>query len=146
MAMLCSCKVNLSTPSKPAPSQPPSLRTKKTLLQKVPCARNEKSWRIQLVMGMACIIVGVQTGDLNGQNDAVAGILAVAEQTNVQKWSDKRACPPWKINSLETIVPENLPRPSARRRFESVDHSKTTTSPSIAKSLVTPINSKCFSM
>ncbi|PON90761.1 histone deacetylase-like protein [Trema orientale] len=39
------------------------------------------------------------------------------------KWSDRiRVCPPWHLNSLESIVPENLPRPSARRRLESAAH------------------------
>ncbi|BAS95468.1 Os05g0575000, partial [Oryza sativa Japonica Group] len=36
------------------------------------------------------------------------------------RWSDRRQCPPWRANSLENIVPENLPRPSARRRFNSI--------------------------
>ncbi|KAL5853296.1 hypothetical protein ACOSQ3_008414 [Xanthoceras sorbifolium] len=35
-------------------------------------------------------------------------------------------CPPWQLNSLETIVPENLPRPSARRRLESIHYSSKT--------------------
>lgn len=36
------------------------------------------------------------------------------------KWSDTiRSCPAWRVNSLESIVPENLPRPSARRRTEA---------------------------
>lgn len=35
-----------------------------------------------------------------------------------RRWSDKRTCPPWLQNSLETIVPENLPRPSGHRRLE----------------------------
>ncbi|PON57948.1 histone deacetylase-like protein [Parasponia andersonii] len=39
------------------------------------------------------------------------------------KWSDRiRVCPPWHLNSLESIVPENLPRPSTRRRLESAAH------------------------
>lgn len=36
------------------------------------------------------------------------------------RWSERRQCPPWRANSLENVVPENLPRPSARRRFNSV--------------------------
>jgi hypothetical protein len=37
------------------------------------------------------------------------------------KWSQKRMCPSWQGNNpLETIVPENLPRPAARRRYEVV--------------------------
>ncbi|GMN45210.1 hypothetical protein TIFTF001_014408 [Ficus carica] len=41
------------------------------------------------------------------------------ETVRVAKWSDRRMCPQWRLNSLESIVPENLPRPSARRRWES---------------------------
>ena len=36
------------------------------------------------------------------------------------RWSDWRQCPPWHANSLENVVPENLPRPSARRRYNGV--------------------------
>jgi hypothetical protein len=36
------------------------------------------------------------------------------------RWSDRRRCPPWRVNSLENVVPENLPRPSPQRRFNSV--------------------------
>ncbi|KAG5026664.1 hypothetical protein JHK86_022578 [Glycine max] len=33
----------------------------------------------------------------------------------IQTHQTSRTCPPWQGNSLETIMPENLPRPSARR-------------------------------
>ncbi|KAF7071253.1 LOW QUALITY PROTEIN: hypothetical protein CFC21_076628, partial [Triticum aestivum] len=36
------------------------------------------------------------------------------------RWSDWRQCPPWHANSLENVVPENLPRPSARWRYNGV--------------------------
>lgn len=36
------------------------------------------------------------------------------------RWSEKRRCPPWKTESYETIVPENLPRPTAHRRWEKI--------------------------
>lgn len=36
------------------------------------------------------------------------------------RWSERRQCPPWRANSLENVVPENLPRPPAPRRFDSV--------------------------
>ena len=36
------------------------------------------------------------------------------------RWSDRRQCPAWRANSLENVVPENLPRAPARRRFSSV--------------------------
>lgn len=49
--------------------------------------------------------------------DAPVKEVAVKEAPP-RRWSDKRTCPPWLENSLETIVPENLPRPSAHRRLE----------------------------
>ncbi|KAF7036379.1 hypothetical protein CFC21_047070 [Triticum aestivum] len=36
------------------------------------------------------------------------------------RWSGRRQCPPWHANSLKNVVPENLPRPSARRRYNGV--------------------------
>ncbi|CAM0953666.1 unnamed protein product [Alopecurus aequalis] len=36
------------------------------------------------------------------------------------RWSDRRQCPPWHANSLENVVPENLPRPAPRRRSNGV--------------------------
>ncbi|KAL5850360.1 hypothetical protein ACOSQ4_008373 [Xanthoceras sorbifolium] len=55
-------------------------------------------------------------------------VVPKSEENSVQvpRWSDKRMCPPWQLNSLETIVPENLPRPSARRRLESIHYSSKT--------------------
>ena len=49
-----------------------------------------------------------------------AGDDAVAVDARAPpRWSDRRECPAWRANSLENIVPENLPRPSARRGFNS---------------------------
>nr|AQX44141.1 hypothetical protein [Apostasia odorata] len=39
-----------------------------------------------------------------------------AEVASAVRWSEKRKCPPWHVNSLENIVPENLPRPPPGRR------------------------------
>jgi len=62
----------------------------------------------------------------------------------VGKWSERRVCPPWHLNSLETIVPENLPRPSAHRKWERVSYSSQL-APSV-KSSVVPTNTSCFSL
>ncbi|CAN0877658.1 Protein CHLOROPLAST VESICULATION [Linum grandiflorum] len=70
---------------------------------------------------VACLVIGLET------NWAIAGdvpmekAITAAEKVSAPKWSDKRMCPAWELNSLETIVPEDLPRPSARRRWESVE-------------------------
>lgn len=86
--------------------------------------------------------------------------VASANSSELKRWSDKRSCPPWHINSLETIVPENLPRPSARRRWEATGFSETeTTSNSSVEVVVVPppklsrtsanlhnFSTKCFSL
>ncbi|GAA0156962.1 hypothetical protein LIER_38380 [Lithospermum erythrorhizon] len=59
-----------------------------------------------------------------------------------KKWSEKRVCPPWHLNSLENIVPENLPRPSAKRRFEAVGYHDAPAVKFDAKH----VTSKCFTM
>lgn len=72
------------------------------------------------------IVIGSEMGDfVIGQTHAAiaqeyVSVAAVAVDQSKMKWSDKRTCPAWRLNSLETIVPENLPRPSARRRWELV--------------------------
>ncbi|XP_058780986.1 protein CHLOROPLAST VESICULATION [Vicia villosa] len=66
----------------------------------------------------------------------------------VAKWSQKRMCPSWQGNNpLETIVPENLPRPAARRRYEAV-RSDSKTAPPLSLSSVKLKTSRgdCFSM
>ncbi|OQU78473.1 hypothetical protein SORBI_3009G241300 [Sorghum bicolor] len=72
----------------------------------------------------ACVVIGTAGG-----GDVVAAsmprdtpVLAVDARpaAAAPRWSDRRECPPWRANSLENIVPENLPRPSARRRFNTV--------------------------
>ncbi|PNX88573.1 hypothetical protein L195_g044679 [Trifolium pratense] len=63
------------------------------------------------------------------------------------KWSQKRMCPSWQGNNpLETIVPENLPRPAARRRYEAV-RSNSKTAPPLSMSVKLKSNrDSCFSM
>ena len=82
---------------------------------------------------------------MNGESQAIAqDFQLIGEKKEVTRWSDKRMCPPWQLNSLETIVPENLPRPSARRRWEAVGHS--TTAPTVQILATIHTKSDCFSM
>lgn len=74
---------------------------------------------------------------------AMAGDIKDVQTKDQIQWSSKRKCPPWRLNSLETIVPENLPRPSARRRWENVDYAKVNAPP---VKFFRNISSKCFSM
>ncbi|XP_023640492.1 uncharacterized protein LOC17888941 isoform X2 [Capsella rubella] len=74
-----------------------------------------------LVLGVAAtVLIGaIQISDV--ASVAAAVVDSPAKEMAApppRRWSDKRTCPPWLENSLETIVPENLPRPSAHRRLE----------------------------
>ncbi|GJM96223.1 hypothetical protein PR202_ga13039 [Eleusine coracana subsp. coracana] len=81
---------------------------------------------------------------------ADGGVVAVAvdaRRAGPPRWSDRRRCPAWQANSLESFVPENLPRPSAQRRFNSV----TAEAPALAPDAVTPFLARrsgmgCFSL
>ncbi|KAG5591821.1 hypothetical protein H5410_042335 [Solanum commersonii] len=114
--------------------------------------RKEKSWKNQCVLGMACVvIIGLEfdSSILGNQEStiAIAGDMQIqyVAGKSIQKWSEKRSCPPWNVNSLETIVPENLPRPVTRRRWENVDYNTTTQSAPEVK-LVTKFSKGCFTM
>ncbi|XP_022138227.1 uncharacterized protein LOC111009442 isoform X2 [Momordica charantia] len=86
----------------------------------------EGSWRSRCALGLASLILAIEFG-----NAFVAGEIQALEsppppqlvdsrRMKISRWSDKRKCAPWRANSLENIVPENLPRPSQRRKWETV--------------------------
>ncbi|XP_073039133.1 protein CHLOROPLAST VESICULATION [Primulina eburnea] len=116
------------------PPPPPPLRTSisppspNSTTSQVACRPKERSWKTQSVLSLTIVIIGLEMGSLgsvNNQDSAFAAAdnveSAVGSNTfKVQRWSDRRACDPWRTNSLETIVPENLPRPSSQRRWEAV--------------------------
>ncbi|KAM3378799.1 hypothetical protein P3S68_011212 [Capsicum galapagoense] len=110
--------------------------------------RKEKSWKSQCALGMACIvIIGLKFDGsiLCNKESAIAGEMEIhVAEKSIQKWSEKRSCPPWNGNSLETIVPENLPRPVTRRRWETVDYSTLQSAPEVK--LVTKFSKVCFTM
>ncbi|XP_078439463.1 histone deacetylase-like protein [Wolffia australiana] len=104
--------------------------------------RREEGWKGRCVSTMACVILGSAVGltevTTAWEGAAVAGEISEAAAPrggSAARWSDKRECPPWHTNALENIVPENLPRPSARRRLESVKISRRA-----------PAVSSCFSL
>ena len=84
------------------------------------------------------------------QVQVVQAVESSSNYVQLAKWSDRiRMCPPWHLNSLESIVPENLPRPSPRRRLEAAG--------ALAQKAPPPLNSNsnrlnfiriadCFSM
>ncbi|KAJ8531315.1 hypothetical protein K7X08_026749 [Anisodus acutangulus] len=148
--MAVSTKLCLNLSPQPPPTSnnsiPPTSKANQISWQ-----RKEKSWKSQCVLGIACVvIIGLEFDSPilgNQEISAIAGDmqLHVAGKSIVQKWSEKRSCPSWNGNSLETIVPENLPRPVRRRRWETVDYNNTTQSAPEVK-LVTKNSKGCFTM
>ncbi|KAI3875043.1 hypothetical protein MKW98_019616 [Papaver atlanticum] len=157
-AINCSFNVSSSPPSQSS-SKSSSTTTPTNL---VPWQRKETgSWSRQCMVGMmACVIINgsdimmplISNGADSytsgaGDHHQTAKLLVQSEQQRevmTTKWSDKiRACPPWHINSIETIVPENLPRPSAHRKSESV--SRGTTTSFTFRRVIRTVND-CFSM
>ncbi|KAK6273152.1 hypothetical protein POUND7_010235 [Theobroma cacao] len=141
MAISTRCCLNVSPPT-PTPGFDMSSSNKKA--SQVAWPRDDK-WRKQCVLGVTCIIIGLQAGNIT-DNSAIAEEVSSATESNskVARWSDKRVCPPWNANSLETIVPENLPRPSAHRRWEAIGFSKN--APAIRVKVTTKTRTNCFSM
>uniref|UniRef100_A0A6N2KZX2 Uncharacterized protein n=1 Tax=Salix viminalis TaxID=40686 RepID=A0A6N2KZX2_SALVM len=144
MAVRTTGCLNLSSPG--SGSALPSSSAKNS---QVAWFRDEK-WRNRFVLGTACVIIGLEVGcdSASGENLAVATEMQVVveskENLKGPRWSDKRMCPPWTQNSLETIVPENLPRPSAHRRWEVVGFSKNN-APAV-KVIVIKRSNGCFSL
>ncbi|KAL0312054.1 UNVERIFIED_CONTAM: hypothetical protein Sradi_5604700 [Sesamum radiatum] len=124
MAISTYCSLNLSPPPTTSISSPISRPAE------VACpAARERSWKNQCLLGLTCAIIGLELGDfavVGDQERAIAADMQSAGSSSkiISRWSDRRACQPWRPNSLETIVPENLPRPSARRRWEATGFSE----------------------
>lgn len=112
------------------------------------------------MVGLACsMMIGLEIGDfvpnIHGGDYSMASELEKDSQImlpnnidnkmrGVAKWSEERICQSWHLNSLETIVPENLPRPSAHRKWERVSYSSHL-APSV-KFSVESSSSSCFSL
>lgn len=117
--------------------------------------KNEACWKRQcVVMGVASIIGLEMCNSVAMAHEAIEiktmpfsnQVVSNSNSYGGAKWSEKRMCPPWQGNSLETIVPENLPRPSARRRYEAVRSSSKTAPPLSAPIIVQSNKGSCFSM
>ncbi|KAK1311947.1 hypothetical protein QJS10_CPA07g00552 [Acorus calamus] len=102
MAISINCCLNVSspTPSPNPPSIPPSM------------------WRNRCLTTAACVIIGSTAVGFTASAEDL--IVTIRSERSSVRWSDQRRCPPWHANSLENVVPENLPRPTARRQVESV--------------------------
>ncbi|KAJ4958326.1 hypothetical protein NE237_025437 [Protea cynaroides] len=139
MAILINCCLNISPP----PLLPPlSFSTLKSNGISRKEMEERRSWRNQVLVGAACMIIG--SSPLMMKNDSCAYAEELKFIAKEERWSEKRICPPWMMNSLETIVPENLPRPSAHRKFEAITLSST--APLSSQTTVKAIKSNCFSL
>ncbi|KAF9617036.1 hypothetical protein IFM89_033106 [Coptis chinensis] len=105
------------------------------------------SWRKQCFVGMTCMVLASEMMPLlGGDCCAIAENLQIhveEPKKNGTKWSDKRACAAWNINSLEIIVPENLPRPSSHRKSDSITFSNQSNS---RVEVIIRTSGNCFSM
>ncbi|XP_073129498.1 protein CHLOROPLAST VESICULATION [Henckelia pumila] len=125
MGLLTNCCLNFSPPPLGTSISPPPPNSRTS--QVVCSPPKERSWKTQSVIVLTCAIIGLDLRSLvfvnnNRQDWVLAGEMEMESTSNTvreQRWSDRRACQPWRINSLETIVPENLPRPSAQRSWEA---------------------------
>ncbi|KAF8726770.1 hypothetical protein HU200_019245 [Digitaria exilis] len=106
------------------------------------------------VMGMADTAgadMAVLTRDVTAASTSRAAMVVSPAKAR-PRWSDRRQCPPWRANSLENIVPENLPRAPARRRFSSVSISAAALAPAPDLVVVPPFpaaepaGTGCFSL
>ncbi|KAI3826050.1 hypothetical protein L1987_00092 [Smallanthus sonchifolius] len=144
MVLTTTCCLNPRPPTAPpTTTQPPPSAGPK----------NEVSWRKQCVVGVACVIIGLQMEGIVGNNHDLAIAIepkaAIESKVKVKgkRWSNKRICPAWQLNSLETIVPEDLPRPSFKRRWEAVgDRSRVDPPHKSSTITITTAGGNCFSL
>ncbi|KAI3683931.1 hypothetical protein L1987_84446 [Smallanthus sonchifolius] len=142
MVLTTTCCLNPRPPTAhPTTTQPPPPTGPKM----------EVSWRKQCVVGVACMIIGLQMEGIVGNNHDLA--IAIEQKAIIEskvkgkRWSNKRICPAWQLNSLETIVPEDLPRPSFKRRWEAVgDRSRVAPPHKSSTTTITTAGGDCFSL
>ncbi|KAJ3695341.1 hypothetical protein LUZ60_000718 [Juncus effusus] len=109
---------------KPSPSPNPSSSTRSAPTP--PCLstfKDQNEWRRRFIATVACVVISSTTSTIVKQDSATAGEMIRPMEISSAKmvrWSDIRTCPPWRDNSLESIVPENLPRPFSSRRPNNV--------------------------
>ncbi|XP_022981718.1 uncharacterized protein LOC111480783 [Cucurbita maxima] len=95
------------------------------------------TWRIRsrCALGLASLILAIEFGDISVavETQALESPPQVVDSRRVKisRWSDKRKCAQWRANSLEIIVPENLPRPSQRRKWETIAFTDVENAPAV---------------
>lgn len=113
-----------------APSIPSTSQKVCRITRKVDDLPTSRSWNSQsaIIAGFAYAVIGIGVSSLVSsesfaatmKDDEVLVEVAARRQRVALRWSDKRACPPWRSKSFEQVVPENLPRASPRHKVESI--------------------------
>ncbi|KAG7973153.1 hypothetical protein I3843_07G214100 [Carya illinoinensis] len=137
MVFTTSCCLNVSPTSKA-----PQVAWKKNELES--CRSSNPC--VLIGMASACMIIGLEMSNVSVTHIAANEYIESNGRGKATKWSDKRSCPAWRVNSLETIVPENLPRPSARRRWEAIGYDSKTAPPVKVAVVQTSSSPNCFSL
>lgn len=114
-------------------------------------AKDDGNWtRRSLTTAASCVMIVTSVGDsLCNAVEFHQEYVPLMETKVVagNRWSDRRVCPAWNINSLESIVPENLPRPSRKKRIEATKTNIDRTAPKVGGGVVVlRHNSSCFSL
>ncbi|KAA0038795.1 uncharacterized protein E5676_scaffold455G007250 [Cucumis melo var. makuwa] len=124
--------INCSSSSVFLLPQPPHLNSfDSTKTAKLPLKEDGGSWRSRSVcaLGLASLIFAIEIGDVFIASESLAlesspqlvDYYSRRRMKKIPRWSDEiRKCAPWRAKSLEIIVPENLPRPSQRRKCEAI--------------------------
>ncbi|XP_038899075.1 uncharacterized protein LOC120086473 [Benincasa hispida] len=110
------------------PQAPDSNSFDSTKTARLSVKEDEGSWRSRsvCVLGLASLIFAIEVSDIFVASESLALesppqlVDYSRKRVKISRWSDKRKCAPWRANSLEFIVPENLPRPSHRRKWEAI--------------------------
>ncbi|XP_010048257.2 uncharacterized protein LOC104437075 [Eucalyptus grandis] len=152
MAMAATCCLNPSPPTSRSTNFPSSSSSSIITSRTVQASRKRNEVQTGAARVAMMVIGLVEMGNsfigLGEIAEAMASEMAAAPKdkvTRIARWSEKRACPPWRLNSFETVVPENLPRPHAYRKSESIGYSDPHDAPTL-KARVAKSNPRCFSM
>ncbi|XP_020517519.1 uncharacterized protein LOC110006442 [Amborella trichopoda] len=114
-------------------------------------SKDEICWAKRAFSSLACVaLVGFGLGFSDGQDNVSAyarerlNVISNGEGKTL-RWSERRKCPQWHMNSLERIVPENLPRAPNHGGFaNNVPRSKSSANGESTPFLL--LDESCFSL
>ncbi|GAB2215512.1 hypothetical protein Drorol1_Dr00019899 [Drosera rotundifolia] len=117
-----------------SPDSNPSKSSIKTTSLPINDRVRSSSWKSRCVMVMACTVIGFEISS-EGYATTMAEeavMMPLDSRKEGARWSSRSSCPAWNVKGYEIVVPENLPRPAAKRRWEAVGHRGKTPASSVA--------------